>query len=161
MEADMGEDRVILVTGVAGYWGLRVAQELMVAGNGRVIGMDTEPPAASGIDIDFVPADVRNPALVDFLQAEGVDTVCHLAFVETSRPSSRAFEANVVGTSRLLEACAQADVRKVPACMGRVPATRLFWARVNHCEAAAGRARSGTCSRLSVSAMDFTGRRLV
>lgn len=109
----MGEDRVILVTGVAGYWGLRVAQELIVAGNGRVIGVDAEPPAAGGTGIDFVPADVRNPALVDFLQAEGVDTVCHLAFVETSRPSSRAFDANVVGTSRLLEVCAQAGVRKV------------------------------------------------
>jgi UDP-glucose 4-epimerase len=51
--------------------------------------------------------------LAELLATEGVDTVCHLAFVETRRPQDAAYDLNVMGTSRVLEACAEAKVRKV------------------------------------------------
>jgi UDP-glucose 4-epimerase len=116
----MVEQCVVLVTGVAGYWGGRVARRLLGEPGYRVLGLDNEPPQAesrrhsSAIEgLDFVPADVRNPLLGELLETAGVDIVCHLAFVETVRPSQAAFDLNVTGTVQLLEACAQAGVRKV------------------------------------------------
>lgn len=109
----MTEKRVLLVTGVAGYWGWRVAGRLASKPNTHVIGLDREPPERTVPGLDFVPADVRNPLLAELLVAEGVDTVCHLAFAETTRPQEAAYDLNVVGTTKLLEACAKARVRKV------------------------------------------------
>jgi UDP-glucose 4-epimerase len=107
------DKRVILVTGVAGYWGRRVAQRLSGETDLTILGVDREPPAQEIPAVDFLEADVRNPLLLDLLRAEGVDTVCHLAFVETMQPDDSTFDLNVMGTTRLLDACADAGVRKV------------------------------------------------
>jgi len=40
----MTEQRVILVDGVAGYWGGHVAERLLAEPDLHVIGLDTEPP---------------------------------------------------------------------------------------------------------------------
>jgi UDP-glucose 4-epimerase len=109
----MSGERAILVTGVAGYWGTRVAARLAADENYHVIGLDAEQPAGQRNGLDFVLADVRNPLLAELLRAEKVDTVCHLAFVHTTRRSESAFDANVMGTTKLLGACAEAGVRKV------------------------------------------------
>ncbi len=109
----MSEKEVILVTGVAGYWGSRVAARLLNGGNAHVIGLDGEQPQKETKGLDFVLADVRNPLLVELLKAEQVDTVCHLAFQHSTRRSESAFDANVIGTTKLLGACAEAGVRKV------------------------------------------------
>jgi UDP-glucose 4-epimerase len=109
----MTEKKVILVTGVAGTWGSRVAARLASEGDYHVIGLDAEQPAKEIKDLDFILADVRNPLLVQLLRAEGVDTVCHLAFVDSTRRSEAAFDANVMGTTKLLGACAEVGVRKV------------------------------------------------
>lgn len=105
--------KVVLITGVAGYWGARVATRLGAEEQYRVIGLDAQQPAGPRNGLDFVLADVRNPLLVELLKAEGVDTVCHLAFVSSVRRSESAFDANVMGTAKLLGACAEAGVRKV------------------------------------------------
>jgi UDP-glucose 4-epimerase len=109
----MSEREVILVTGVAGYWGSRVAARLAAEGSCHVIGLDAEQPAGERNGLDFVLADVRNPLLVELLKAENVDTVCHLAFQHSTRRSEAAFDANVIGTTKLLGACAEAGVWKV------------------------------------------------
>jgi UDP-glucose 4-epimerase len=109
----MTEKKVVLVTGVAGYWGARLAARLAVEGSYHVIGVDGKPPAEEIGELDFVAADIRNPLLVSLLQSEGVDTLCHLAFVETARPSEATFDFNVTGTTKVLDACAEAGVRKV------------------------------------------------
>jgi UDP-glucose 4-epimerase len=111
------EERIVLVTGVAGYWGARLAARLLAEPGDEdgicIIGLDREPPAEQVQGLDFIQADVRNPALVDLLRSEEVDTVCHLGFVETVQPSQAAFELNVIGTTNLLNACVAAGVRKV------------------------------------------------
>jgi UDP-glucose 4-epimerase len=56
---------------------------------------------------------VRNPLLVELLRSEGVNTVCHLVFVDSRRPLESAFDVNVMGSMKLLGACAEAGVRKV------------------------------------------------
>ncbi len=108
----MTEQRVVLVDGVAGYWGGRVAERLLAEPGLHVIGLDTEPPQ-QGSGIDFIQADMRNPLLVELLKEERVHTYIHLAFVESDRPSENAFEFNVMGTMKVLSACAEAGAEHV------------------------------------------------
>lgn len=109
----MTEKKVVLVTGVADHWGSRVAARLLAKGGYHVIGLDVERPTEESHGLDFIQADILNPLLGELLKAEEVDTVCHLAFVHSTRCSETAFEANVIGMTKLLGACAEAGVRKV------------------------------------------------
>jgi UDP-glucose 4-epimerase len=109
----MNGKRVVLVTGVAGFWGSRVAARLAGEIGHTILGVDLHPPQVEIEGLDFIPSDVRNPLLVDLFEAEAVDTVCHLAFEETRWPSSAAFDRNVLGATNVLGACAKAGVRKV------------------------------------------------
>ena len=108
----MTDKRTILITGVAGYWGSEVAARLAAGGRYRILGLDTQQPAEEIPGVDFVLADIRNPLMVELLKAEEVDTVCHLAFRRSTRRSESAFDSNVIGTTKLLGACASAGVRK-------------------------------------------------
>ena len=108
----MAEQRVVLVDGVGGYWGGRVAERLLAEPDLHVIGLDTKPPQ-HGTGIDFIQTDIRNPLLVDLLKEEQVDTYVHLAFMETDRPTESAFDFNVMGTMKVLSACADAGVKSV------------------------------------------------
>jgi UDP-glucose 4-epimerase len=108
----MTEQRVVLIDGVAGYWGGRVADHLLAEPGLHVIGLDTEPPR-QGSGIDFIQADMRNPLLVELLREEKVHTYVHLAFKESARPSESAFEFNVMGTMKVLSACAEAGVQHI------------------------------------------------
>lgn len=109
----MAQEKVVVVTGTAGYWGARLARWLVVEGSLHVMGIDSRPSAPPVEGLDFVQADIRNPLLADLFKAEGVDTVCHLLFREGARPDEKAFDLNVMGTMKLLAACQQAGVRKV------------------------------------------------
>ncbi|OQY44845.1 MAG: hypothetical protein B6242_11755 [Anaerolineaceae bacterium 4572_78] len=105
--------KTILVTGVAGYWGARVAAQLVTEPEYHVIGLDTEPPTQTIKELDFVQADIRDPALLDLLKSEKVNTVCHLLFDEQIRVSERAFDLNVMGTMKLLGACAESEISQI------------------------------------------------
>jgi UDP-glucose 4-epimerase len=109
----MADERTILVTGVSGYWGSRVAGRLQALEDCHVIGMDVKEPGENLANLDFVQADIRNPLIGELLRAEHVDTVCHLAFVDCVRLSEASFDANVMGTMRLFGACADAQIRKI------------------------------------------------
>jgi UDP-glucose 4-epimerase len=120
--------RTVLVTGVAGYWGQRLATRLLAEPELRVIGLDTEPPAKPIEGLDFIAADIRNPLLAELLETEGVETICHLAFRESIQPSESNFDFNVMGTMKLLGACVQAGVRKA-VIMG---STMVYGAQANN-----------------------------
>lgn len=109
----MAEQRIVLVTGVAGIWGSRVAQRLLGEPALHVIGLDAEAPEEEIDGLDFIRADMRNPLLADLLRSEGVDTVCHLAFQEKLRPSEAAFDYNVMGTMKVIGAAAESGVRQL------------------------------------------------
>lgn len=109
----MDEQKVVLVTGVTGYWGSRVAARLVTEPGLRVLALDAELPPEEIDGLDCIQLDVRNPALLDLLQTEQVDAVCHLAFISSTRRSETAFEKNVMGTIKLLGACVEAGVAKV------------------------------------------------
>jgi UDP-glucose 4-epimerase len=109
----MDNQRVVLVTGVSGYWGRRVAQRLLEEQAFHVIGLDSEAPEEEIAGLDFIHADVRNPLLAELLRSEEVDTVIHLAFQETRRHSEAAFDYNVMGTMRVIGAAAESGVRQL------------------------------------------------
>ncbi|MDL1895885.1 NAD-dependent epimerase/dehydratase family protein [Anaerolineae bacterium CFX7] len=109
----MANERIILVTGAAGYWGNRVATRLLDQDDAHVIGIDDTTPQHTVDGLDFIQADLRNPLLVELLQEEQVETVIHLKFRETLTPSESSFEQNVMGTAKLLGACAEAGVARV------------------------------------------------
>jgi UDP-glucose 4-epimerase len=112
-EKQMAERQVVLVTGAAGYWGSRVCARLASEPGLDVLGLDVKPPAKEIKGISFVQADIRNPAMGELVREEGVDTLCHLAFVDSTRRSEAAFDANVMGTIRIMGICAEAQVGKV------------------------------------------------
>ena len=97
----MSDKQIILVTGVADYWGAQVASRLLSPATSEtdyhVIGLDSEPPDESLKGLDFIQADIRNPLFVDLLKNEQVHTVC-LVFAESVRASEAAFDVNVMGT---------------------------------------------------------------
>ena len=109
----MTEERVVLVTGVAGIIGKRVAEALMLKPGSHVIGLDSDPPEEISKGLDFIQADVRNPLIVDLLKSEHIDTVCHLKFLDSDRPSEAAFDINVMGTMKVFGACEEAGVQKI------------------------------------------------
>ncbi len=109
----MSEKKVILVTGVASYWGYRVAQKLAADPRNHVLGLDTVQPKDAIEGLDFIQADIRNPLLVDLFKSEHVEIVCHLAFKESTRPSESIFDHNVMGTIKVLGACAESGVKKI------------------------------------------------
>ncbi len=108
----MAEQRVVMVDGVAGYWGGRVAERLLTEPDLHVIGLDTDPPR-QGSGLDFIQADMRNPLLVELLKEEKVETYVHLAFQESERPTETTFDYNVMGAMKVLSACAEAGVQRV------------------------------------------------
>lgn len=109
----MRDKKVVLVTGVAGYWGASLARRLLQDENYRVIGLDVEPPQPPVEGLDYVQADIRNPLLADLLRVEKVDSICHLAFVHSDGRSEAAFDYNVMGTMKVAGAAAAADVPNV------------------------------------------------
>jgi UDP-glucose 4-epimerase len=109
----MADERVILVTGVAGYWGNRAAAKLLEQDNVHVIGIDNESPRTAVDGLDFIQADVRNPLMVELLQEEEVDAVLHLQFRESVAPGESTFDQNVMGTAKLLGACSEAGVKQI------------------------------------------------
>ena len=132
----MDRSRVILVTGVAGFWGREVARALISrqvawteadssdgksaetsTGGMHIIGVDNDPLPEAGVEtiegLDFIQVDIQNPLFVELLKKEEVHTVCHLDFTHHYHRSEKAFVENVLGTMKLVGACAEAGVRKL------------------------------------------------
>lgn len=113
------ENKAILVTGIGNFWGSQVASRLLYqqrsgqARNLRVIGVDSEPAEKEIEGLDYIQADIRNPLFVEILKTENIHTVCHLLFNESVRDTETIFDLNVMGTMKLLGACAEAGVNKV------------------------------------------------
>ncbi len=127
----MAEKKVVLITGVADVWGARLAAGLVGRPDLHIIGLDSEKPEQEIKDLDFIQADIRNPLLSELLETEAVDTLVHLASLTPAHPSEASFDYNVMGTIKVLGACAQARVRKIvlkstTAVYGALPTNSTF-----------------------------------
>jgi UDP-glucose 4-epimerase len=72
-----------------------------------------EKPPDLAPEFDLIQTDLRDPSLVDQLRSKEVSTVCHLQFLSEVPRNESTFQLNVIGTIRLLRACAEAGIEKV------------------------------------------------
>jgi UDP-glucose 4-epimerase len=99
--------RRVLITGLASFWGGRVAQALEADPEVEVIvGLDTKEPHLPLERTEFVRADQSYSILSRIVQATQVDTILHtFLVVDSTRVSGKTLhEQNVIGTMNLLAA---------------------------------------------------------
>jgi len=99
--------RRVLITGLASFWGGRVAQALEAdPAVDVIVGLDTTEPTVPLDRTEFVRADQSYSILNRIVTATKVDTILHtFLVVDSTRVSGRAMhEQNVIGTMNLLAA---------------------------------------------------------
>ena len=103
----------VLITGVSGFLGLRLAKRLENSEDiGHLVGVDLEEPPIDIKGLEFIRADIRNPLVARILETTEVDTLIHTNI--TSSPGrfggrSQMKENNVIGTLQLLAAAQRAE----------------------------------------------------
>src|SRR5215211_100784 len=112
------ESRRVLITGIATYWGARLAQALeQNDAVEAIIGVDSEDPVRELERTEFVRVGTQHALLRRIVDAAEIDTVVDTRLiVDSTVASSRdAHENNVIGTMNILAACSGPDttVRKV------------------------------------------------
>jgi UDP-glucose 4-epimerase len=104
--------RRVLITGLASFWGARVAQALERDDSvDTIIGLDTSEPTVELGRTEYVRADEAYSILTRIVRATAVDTIVHtFLVVDSTRMSGRALhEVNVIGTMNLLAAASAPD----------------------------------------------------
>jgi UDP-glucose 4-epimerase len=110
--------RRVLITGLANFWGTRLAAELADdPGVEHVVGVDDRAPAAELPGrVTFVEGDLRSPDIARVVRAAQPHVVVHNALVQfpgAGRSSRVVHDLNVVGTLQLLAACNLPTVQAV------------------------------------------------
>ena len=99
--------RRVLITGLATFWGGRLAQALEADPDVEVIiGLDTRQPRVKLERTEYVRSDENYSILSRIVRATGIDTIAHtFLVVDSTQMSSRTMhEINVIGTMNLLAA---------------------------------------------------------
>jgi UDP-glucose 4-epimerase len=108
--------RRVLITGLSSRLGGRLARALEADPEiEAIVGIDTSEPRVQLERTEFVHTDVGQPAVVRILRAAAIDTVIDTRLVADpfEAPARVAQEVNVAGTTRIVEACSGAPVRKL------------------------------------------------
>src|SRR5690349_17695619 len=93
--------RRIVLTGIAGRLGRRVAQRLLQ--HYEVIGIDSRPYQGLDDTIEFYQTDLRRRAAEEIFRQGNIDAVVHLGMVHNFRiDSKKLYERNVMETETLL-----------------------------------------------------------
>lgn len=106
----------VLINGIDGPLGARIAQLLSDDPAVRVLGLGQAAPAGAVGRAEWLVARLSGQQLAELLRAEGVDAVIQLAFLGAERPEpsrEAAVQQNVLGSMELLGACAAAGVSRV------------------------------------------------
>ena len=99
--------RRVLITGLATYWGGRLAQALEADPDVEVIiGLDTRQPTVHLERTEYVRSDENYSILSRIVRATGIDTIAHtFLVVDSTQMSARTMhEINVIGTMNLFAA---------------------------------------------------------
>jgi len=107
--------RNIMITGVSGYLGTRLVQELGRHEDvGSIIGVDIVAPRRQYPKLDFHALDIRDRGLGKLLSDKHIELVYHLAFVVSPiHDLDRMHSVDFHGTRNVLESCLTAGVRHV------------------------------------------------
>jgi UDP-glucose 4-epimerase len=110
--------RRVLITNLSSHWGGRLAQLLELDPElETIIGVDTTDPQHALERTEFVRVDTDDGLLRRIVRAAGIDTVVDTRLIPDAfaAPLRRAHEVNVLGTQKILAACAgsQSPVRKL------------------------------------------------
>lgn len=103
--------RRVLITGLATFWGGRLAQAMEADPDIEVIiGLDTRRPRVRLERTEYVRSDENYSILSRIVRATGVDTIAHTFLVvdSTQMSSRKMHEINVIGTMNLLAAASAA-----------------------------------------------------
>ena len=103
----------VVVTGIGGRLGRLLARRLHRSGDYEVIGIDRRPISDLPKDIEHLRVDIRSKRARDVFR-NGVDALVHMGLMHNPRRSTSELHTwNVLGTSRMLEYCADFNVAKV------------------------------------------------
>jgi UDP-glucose 4-epimerase len=115
--------RQVIITGIAGQLGRLVCRRLHREEGLVILGVDRRPFPDRPRDVTHIQADLRSKRTLELMfqslrhRAEGPDegfALLHLGLMhDPRRGADEGHEWNISGTARLLDACAQAGVRKV------------------------------------------------
>ncbi|MET8473761.1 NAD(P)-dependent oxidoreductase [Streptomyces sp. NPDC004856] len=151
----------IVVTGAAGRVGRAVTAQLVERGH-QVTGIDMARPASPVEGVRYVTAAFSELEPGDQRLA-GIDAVAHLGAMMSWRDADAAamFEANVVGTFRLIEAAAPHGVRRlVLASTGEVyPENAPAYLPLDEAHPRNATTHYGMTKVLSEDLADFAGRK--
>jgi UDP-glucose 4-epimerase len=102
----------IIITGIAGRLGRRVAQTL--SRSHEVVGIDRRPCLGLPPGVKHHRLDLRRRPAEDVFKSFGADAVLHLGVVHNFRiPSERLYARNVVGTETLLGYVSKYKIKKL------------------------------------------------
>lgn len=109
----------LLITGVAGSIGRRLINALQHHSTITIHGCDIQPLDTGNLlflnPVHFKQVDLRSPEFTNWVTSVSPDVVIHLASIlQISKHMTRdmAYDIDVLGTKRLLQACAQCHVKK-------------------------------------------------
>jgi len=108
-----GDERpAVLVTGIAGNLGRRLAKQLHR--KEKVIGIDRRPFPGMPKDMEMYQLDLRKKKAEDVFKRHPIKAVIHMGIMHDPRMSQEEHHSfNVLGTSRILECCARYGVKKL------------------------------------------------
>lgn len=114
----MFRSRRVLITNLSSHWGGRLAQQLERDPQlETIVGVDTTDPRHELQRTEFVRVDTDDGLLRRIVRAAGIDTVVDTRLIPDPlvAPLGRVHEVNVLGTRKILAACAgsQSPVRKL------------------------------------------------
>lgn len=108
----------ILITGISGYLGTRLTEELAQRSDiGKIVGIDIAPPPdIMPRKVLFFQKDIRDPDIRELLTRHQIDTVLHLAFVvQPIHDLQRMHDIDANGTQNILEQSLRAGVNHLIA----------------------------------------------
>ena len=110
----------LAITGASSFLGARLAKALAEDEKiqNRILTLDIHEPVLLSEGAEFRRVDLTEPTsdstLAEIFRTQECDTVVHLAFLNRpTKDQSYAHEVEVIGTMHVLNACAQAGVKKI------------------------------------------------
>lgn len=104
--------QAVVVTGISGNLGRTLAKQLH--GRYRIIGLDRRPFPGRPKDMEMFQLDLRKKKAEEVFRRPDLAGVIHMGIMHDPRMSEEEHHSfNVVGTTRVLDACAKNGVKKV------------------------------------------------